>query len=91
VVYNVEMLKETLNSSIDILHFDEAWLPHAAFHEYYRNMHAIGPRPAAAEERDDLRHAFHPQAARRPLAGLADPGAGQRDLQLDRDVFTKPT
>ncbi len=27
VLYNVEMLKDSLNSSIDTLHFDEAWLP----------------------------------------------------------------
>jgi len=33
---------ETLNSSIDTLHFDEAWLPHATFHDFYKNMHAIG-------------------------------------------------
>jgi arginine decarboxylase len=31
VAYNVEMLKQILNGSIDTLHFDEAWLPHAAF------------------------------------------------------------
>ena len=29
-------------ASIDTLHFDEAWLPHAAFHEFYSDMHAIG-------------------------------------------------
>ncbi len=30
------MLKQTLNNSVDTLHFDEAWLPHAAFHEFYK-------------------------------------------------------
>src|SRR3989337_3031242 len=51
IVYNVEMLKETLNSYVDTLHFDEAWLPHATFHDFYKNMHAIGrdrPRPEKA-------------------------------------------
>src|SRR3982074_1979704 len=30
IAYNVEMLKQTLHNLIDTLHFDEAWLPHAA-------------------------------------------------------------
>ncbi len=42
IIYNVEMLKELLDGQIDTLHFDEAWLPHATFHDFYRNMHAIG-------------------------------------------------
>ena len=42
VMYNVEMLKEMLDGKIDALHFDEAWLPHAAFHDFYKSMHAIG-------------------------------------------------
>ena len=67
VVYNVEMLKDTLNSSIDTLHFDEAWLPHAAFHEYYKDMHAIGrdrPRP-----KDALIFATH--STHKLLAGIS--------------------
>ncbi len=51
VLYNVEMLKDTLNSTIETLHFDEAWLPHATFHPFYKDMHAIGknrPRPKDA-------------------------------------------
>lgn len=42
VIYNVEMIKELLGDEIDTLHFDEAWLPHAGFHSFYRDMHAIG-------------------------------------------------
>ncbi|MDH4215819.1 MAG: beta-eliminating lyase-related protein, partial [Gallionella sp.] len=50
IVYNVEMLKEMLDGRIDTLHFDEAWLPHAAFHKFYKDMHAIGRnRPRAKE------------------------------------------
>ena len=81
VVYNVEMLKQTLNSSIDTLHFDEAWLPHATFHEFYKNMHAIGKRPAAHQGFDHFRDPLHAQAARRDFAGLADPGAGIADQE----------
>src|SRR4051812_11940978 len=48
IAYNVEMLKQTLGDSVETLHFDEAWLPHATFHDFYKDMHAIGrdrPRP----------------------------------------------
>ncbi len=31
-----------LYGEIDTLHFDEAWLPHAAFHDFYGDYHAIG-------------------------------------------------
>src|SRR5476649_1748718 len=42
VIYNVEMIKDLLGDLLDTLHFDEAWLPHAEFHEFYQDMHAIG-------------------------------------------------
>ncbi|MFZ4651488.1 MAG: Orn/Lys/Arg decarboxylase N-terminal domain-containing protein, partial [Rubrivivax sp.] len=32
VLYNTETIKHRLDGYIDTLHFDEAWLPHAAFH-----------------------------------------------------------
>ncbi|HTJ92903.1 MAG TPA: arginine/lysine/ornithine decarboxylase [Pararobbsia sp.] len=50
VVYNVEMIKDLLGDTLDTLHFDEAWLPHAEFHPFYKDMHAIGagrPRTGA--------------------------------------------
>src|SRR5471032_3238109 len=50
VIYNVEMIKDLLGDLLDTLHFDEAWLPHAEFHEFYQDMHAIGagrPRTGA--------------------------------------------
>ena len=55
IAYNVEMLKQTLNDSIDTLHFDEAWLPHAAFHDFYKNMHAIGKESPAQQGSPHLR------------------------------------
>jgi Holliday junction resolvase RusA-like endonuclease len=42
IIYNVDTIKEMLDGYIDTLHFDEAWLPHAAFHDFYQGMHAIG-------------------------------------------------
>jgi arginine decarboxylase len=67
VLYNVEMLKEMLDGRIDTLHFDEAWLPHASFHEFYKDMHAIGKdRPRAKESM-----IFATQSTHKLLAGLS--------------------
>jgi len=67
IVYNVEMLKQMLDGKIDTLHFDEAWLPHAAFHEFYKDMHAIGKyRPRAKESM-----IFSTQSTHKLLAGLS--------------------
>ncbi len=33
ILYNVDAIKDMLGSRIDTLHFDEAWLPHASFHD----------------------------------------------------------
>jgi arginine decarboxylase len=67
VIYNVETLKEMLDGRIDTLHFDEAWLPHAAFHDFYKSMHAIGRgRPRAKESM-----IFATQSTHKLLAGLS--------------------
>ena len=49
-----EMLKGVLDGSIDTLHFDEAWLPHAAFHEFY----ATSTRSAATARAAQVNHAI---------------------------------
>jgi arginine decarboxylase len=89
VLYNVETLKKLLDGKIDTLHFDEAWLPHAAFHDFYRDMHAIGKdRPRA---KDSM--IFATQSTHKLLAGLSQ--ASQilvRDSEtrkLDRDCFNE--
>ncbi|MBU0689545.1 MAG: arginine/lysine/ornithine decarboxylase [Gammaproteobacteria bacterium] len=67
VIYNVETLKEMLDGKIDTLHFDEAWLPHATFHDFYKSMHAIGRgRPRAKESM-----IFATQSTHKLLAGLS--------------------
>lgn len=67
IVYNVEQIKDILGSTIDTLHFDEAWLPHATFHDFYKNMHAIGTdRP-----RSDDTLVFSTQSTHKLLAGLS--------------------
>jgi len=68
VIYNVEDIKSLLGDSVETLHFDEAWLPHAVFHEFYKNMHAIG-----ADDRPRAEHAtvFATQSTHKLLAGLS--------------------
>ena len=67
IAYNVEMLKTTLNNSIETLHFDEAWLPHATFHEFYKDMHAIGKdRPRSKDALIFATHSTH-----KLLAGIS--------------------
>src|SRR3954462_7800264 len=67
IIYNVDTIKEMLDGKIDTLHFDGAWLPHATFHEYYRNMHAIGKdRPRCKESM-----IFSTQSTHKLLAGLS--------------------
>ncbi|KQU76029.1 MULTISPECIES: arginine/lysine/ornithine decarboxylase [unclassified Rhizobacter] len=67
VLYNTESIKKSLDGYIDTLHFDEAWLPHAAFHEFYGEFHAMGrnrPRP-----KDQIVYAT--QSTHKLLAGIS--------------------
>jgi arginine decarboxylase len=89
VLYNVETLKHMLDGKIDTLHFDEAWLPHATFHDFYKDMHAIGrDRPRATESM-----IFSTQSTHKLLAGLSQ--ASQILVQdsdthkLDRHCFNE--
>jgi arginine decarboxylase len=67
IVYNVEMIKEMLDGRVDSLHFDEAWLPHATFHDFYKNMHAVG-RDRARPKKSLV---FATQSTHKLLAGLS--------------------
>ena len=62
VLYNTETIKSMLDGYVDNLHFDEAWLPHAAFHPFYGTYHAMG-KNRAPQAFGGVRHAVHPQAA----------------------------
>ncbi|WP_415037084.1 Orn/Lys/Arg decarboxylase N-terminal domain-containing protein [Azonexus sp.] len=89
VLYNVEDIKAMLDGRIDTLHFDEAWLPHAAFHDFYGDYHAIG----ADRQRCKESMVFSTQSTHKLLAGLSQ--ASQilvqdcEDRQLDRDAFNE--
>src|SRR5690554_5515693 len=67
IIYNVETIKDQVEDYVEVMHFDEAWLPHAAFHPFYHEFHAIGPnRPRS---RDAL--VFSTQSTHKLLAGLS--------------------
>ena len=89
VLYNVEEIKEMLDGKIDTLHFDEAWLPHATFHDFYGDYHAIGAdRPRCKESM-----IFSTQSTHKLLAGLSQASQilvqNAQDIELDRDVFNE--
>ena len=89
VLYNVEEIKELLDGKIDTLHFDEAWLPHATFHDFYGDYHAIGAdRPRCKESM-----IFSTQSTHKLLAGLSQASQilvqNAEEIQLDRDVFNE--
>ena len=89
VLYNVETIKKMLDGKIDTLHFDEAWLPHATFHGFYKDMHAIGknrPRPKQSM-------LFSTQSTHKLLAGLSQASQilvqDSEERRLDRDIFNE--
>lgn len=89
VLYNVEEIKEMLDGKIDTLHFDEAWLPHATFHDFYGDYHAIGEdRPRCKESM-----VFSTQSTHKLLAGLSQASQilveDAINNKLDRDVFNE--
>ena len=89
ILYNVEEIKEMLDGQIDTLHFDEAWLPHAAFHDFYGDYHAIGEgRPRCKESM-----VFSTQSTHKLLAGLSQASQilvqDAENHKLDRDVFNE--
>jgi len=92
IVYNVETIKSLLDGKVDSLLFDEAWLPHAAFHEFYQHMHAIGgvnsPRMRA---RNTM--VFSTQSVHKLLAGLSQASQilvqNSQSESLDRWMFNE--
>jgi arginine decarboxylase len=89
VLYNTETIKAKLDGWIDNLHFDEAWLPHAAFHPFYQLFHSMGKhttRPAEAM-------VYATQSTHKLLAGLSQASQvlvqdSQRN-KLDRHLFNE--
>jgi arginine decarboxylase len=89
VLYNVDQIKSMQDGYIDTLHFDEAWLPHATFHDFYKGMHAIGKdRPRTRESL-----VFSTQSTHKLLAGLSQASqilvADTETRRLDRHLFNE--
>lgn len=89
ILYNVETIKKKLDGFIDTLHFDEAWLPHATFHPFYHEMHAIGPnRP-----RSKNALIFATQSTHKLLAGISQASQilvqDAENYRLDRSRFNE--
>lgn len=89
ISYNVETIKKKLDGKITTLHFDEAWIPHAAFHDFYKDMHAIGKdRPRT---KDSL--IFATQSTHKMLAGLSQASqilvAESENKKLNQSIFNE--
>ncbi|GIX25365.1 MULTISPECIES: arginine/lysine/ornithine decarboxylase [Caldimonas] len=89
VLYNTEIIKSMLDGYIDTLHFDEAWLPHAAFHDFYSGMHAMGKHRARTKES----LVFATQSTHKLLAGLSQASQilvqDSQTRKLDRALFNE--
>ena len=89
VLYNTETIKAKLDGWIDTLHFDEAWLPHAAFHNFYGSYHAMGkhrPRPKTAM-------VYATQSTHKLLAGISQASQvlvqDSQNVKLDKHLFNE--
>ncbi|MCC7459372.1 MAG: arginine/lysine/ornithine decarboxylase [Nitrospira sp.] len=89
VLYNVDQIKQMQDGFTDTLHFDEAWLPHATFHDFYKGMHAVGKdRP-----RTKTSLVFSTQSTHKLLAGLSQASqilvVESETRRLDRHLFNE--
>ncbi|MCJ7800630.1 MAG: lysine decarboxylase, partial [Polaromonas sp.] len=89
VLYNTETIKGMLDGYIDNLHFDEAWLPHAAFHPFYGTYHSMGKkriRPKNAV-------VYATQSIHKLLAGISQAShvlvQDSQNTKLDRPLFNE--
>jgi ornithine decarboxylase/arginine decarboxylase len=89
VLYNAETIKQALDGCVDTLHFDEAWLPHAAFHDFYRDFHAM----SRSQDRPKDQLVFATQSTHKLLAGISQASQvlvqDARDRKLDRHLFNE--
>ena len=89
IVYDADEIKRTLDGHVDALHFDEAWVPHAAFHELYAGMHAVDDR----RERTAETMVYATQSTHKLLAGLSQASQilvqDSETRRLDRDIFNE--
>jgi len=89
VLYNTETIKKMLDGYIANLHFDEAWLPHAAFHPFYGTYHAMGKK----RERPLESMVYSTQSIHKLLAGISQAShvlvQDSQNNKLDRHLFNE--
>ena len=89
VLYNTETIKGMLDGYVDNLHFDEAWLPHAAFHPFYGPYHAMGKKRA----RPKSSVVYATQSIHKLLAGISQAShvlvQDSQTTKLDRHLFNE--
>jgi ornithine decarboxylase/lysine decarboxylase/arginine decarboxylase len=89
VLYNTETIKQMLDGYVDNLHFDEAWLPHAAFHPFYGPYHAMGKKRARPKQSV----VYSTQSIHKLLAGISQAShvlvQDSRNVKLDRYLFNE--
>lgn len=89
VLYNTETIKSMVDGYIDNLHFDEAWLPHAAFHSFYGTFHAMGKNRV----RPKTTMVYSTQSVHKLLAGISQAShvlvQDAQETSLDRALFNE--
>ena len=89
VLYNTETIKQMLDGYVDNLHFDEAWLPHAAFHPFYGTFHAMGRKRGRPQQTV----VYSTQSIHKLLAGISQAShvlvQDSQTEKLDRHLFNE--
>jgi lysine decarboxylase/arginine decarboxylase len=89
VLYNTETVKDMLDGYVPNLHFDEAWLPHAAFHPFYGSFHSMGRKRA----RPMHSMTYATQSIHKLLAGISQAShilvQDSQNTALDRHLFNE--
>jgi len=89
VLYDTEAIKSMLDGYVENLHFDEAWLPHAAFHPFYGTYHAMGKK----RTRPKRSVVYSTQSIHKLLAGISQAShvlvQDSRNVKLDRYLFNE--
>ncbi|OIP17429.1 MAG: lysine decarboxylase [Comamonadaceae bacterium CG2_30_59_20] len=89
VLYNTETVKNMLDGYVENIHFDEAWLPHAAFHPFYGTYHAMGKNRA----RPKKAMVYATQSIHKLLAGISQAShvlvQNSQSVKLDKHLFNE--
>ncbi len=89
VLYNTERIKQLLDGYVPNLHFDEAWLPHAAFHPFYGPYHAMGKK----RTRPEHSVVYATQSIHKLLAGISQAShvlvQDAQNQKLDTHLFNE--